>query len=167
MRTDDEQDPSRPQASKPSNVYSFDKVFSPSASQDTCFSGTTLPLVKKLLRGENGLIFAYGVSNSGKSYTISGGNGGGPEERGLLPRSMDVIFNSIGNLHSDLEVSPSDLLIAYRAEYDQLRCTGMADVELAGGESPFKHAFEQLRGSEGKISTTESESYLWTRARSS
>ena len=48
-------------------------------------------MVKELLEGTNCLLFTYGVTNSGKTYTIQGT----PEDGGLLPRSLDVIFNSI------------------------------------------------------------------------
>lgn len=39
-----------------------------------------------------GLLFTYGVTGSGKTYTMTGSPGQG----GLLPRSLDMIFNSIG-----------------------------------------------------------------------
>lgn len=47
--------------------------------------------------GKGGLLFSYGVSNSGKTYTIQGGAEGSQEgeEKGLIPRAIDVIFNSI------------------------------------------------------------------------
>ncbi len=107
------QDPSRPHAiAKAPNVYSFDRVFAPPTSQSSFFTSTTLPLVEKLLQGENGLLFAYGVSNSGKSYTISGGQTEEAEERGLLPRSIDVVFNSIDGLQSGLHVRVLVLLLA-------------------------------------------------------
>lgn len=60
-------DPSRPNVPKQAHVYSFDRVFNPDTTQNAFFETTTLPLVDKLLKGENGLLFAYGVSNSGKS----------------------------------------------------------------------------------------------------
>ena len=37
-------------------------------------------------------MFTYGVTGSGKTFTITGSPGQG----GLLPRSLDMIFNSIG-----------------------------------------------------------------------
>lgn len=40
----------------------------------------------------SGLLFTYGVTGSGKTYTMTGSPGDG----GLLPRSLDMIFNSIG-----------------------------------------------------------------------
>lgn len=39
-----------------------------------------------------GLLFTYGVTGSGKTFTMTGSPGQG----GLLPRSLDMIFNSIG-----------------------------------------------------------------------
>jgi kinesin family protein 20 len=60
-------DSGRAHLAKPPHVYSFDRVFAPETSQADFFSTTTLPLVEKLLQGDNGLVFAYGVSNSGKS----------------------------------------------------------------------------------------------------
>lgn len=60
--------------------------------------------MEKLLQGENGLLFAYGVSNSGKSYTIQGGNTASTTERGVLPRAIDVVFNSIEGSESKANV---------------------------------------------------------------
>ena len=93
---------------KPAHVYSFDHVFPPSSStQSSFFSQTTLPLVDKLLQGENGLVFAYGVTNSGKTYTINGVETGG--EQGLLPRAVDVVFNSTEGMQSQANVSAARL----------------------------------------------------------
>jgi hypothetical protein len=75
-------------------------VFGPSTPQDTFFETTTLPLVEQALQGESGLMFSYGVSNSGKTYTIQGGGDDktGGVDRGMIPRTIDVIFNSIEGL---------------------------------------------------------------------
>ncbi|KAF9243827.1 kinesin-domain-containing protein [Melanogaster broomeanus] len=69
----------------PSSIYKFSHVFLPSTQQADFFAKTTLPLVRDLLDGQNGLLFAYGATNSGKTFTIQGG---------ILPRTLDVIFNS-------------------------------------------------------------------------
>lgn len=42
------------------------------------------------------LLFAYGVTNSGKTHTMTGS----PQEQGILPRSLDVIFNSLQDLQA-------------------------------------------------------------------
>lgn len=43
-----------------------------------------------------GLMFAYGITNSGKTYTMTGE----PDQPGVLPRSLDVIFNSIEDVQA-------------------------------------------------------------------
>lgn len=85
-----------------SATYTFTRVFPPETLQPEFFTSTTLPLVRDLVNGENGLIFAYGVTNSGKTYTIQGGNSKG--EGGLLPRTLDVLFNSIEGLQGENKV---------------------------------------------------------------
>ena len=58
-----------------------------------------LPLVRDLLNEKNGLLFTYGVTGSGKTHTMQGSLA----EGGLLPRAIDVIFNSVEEfqVHSD------------------------------------------------------------------
>ncbi|XP_060779878.1 kinesin-like protein KIF23 isoform X2 [Neoarius graeffei] len=72
--------------------YSFKKVFGIKTTQRELFEDVAKPLVEDLIHGKNGLLFTYGVTGSGKTYTMTGSPGQG----GLLPRSLDMIFNSIG-----------------------------------------------------------------------
>lgn len=101
----------------PTTHYNFAKVFgqdSPTSNtQASFFRETTLPMIGELLQGDSGLIFTYGVTNSGKSFTVLGGEG--PEEAGLLPRAMDVIFNSIEGLESNSDIMPVGLYGVERA----------------------------------------------------
>lgn len=48
-----------------------------------------------------GLLFTYGVTGSGKTFTMTGSPGQG----GLLPRSLDMIFNSVGPFQAKKYVS--------------------------------------------------------------
>lgn len=91
----------------PVTTYTFTHVFE-NTGQSPFFVRSALPLVQHLLSGESGLLFAYGVTNSGKTYSIQGGRGGG-DEAGILPRSLDVIFNSIEGLHSERLMRPKGL----------------------------------------------------------
>lgn len=86
-----------------SSVYTFSHVFPPGTSQSDFFARTTLSLVKDVLEGQSGLLFAYGATNSGKTYTMQGGHEEG--SAGILPRTLDVVFNSIEGLHGDGRVS--------------------------------------------------------------
>ena len=91
-------------------------MFGPSSSQSDFFANTALPLVDQLLKGENGLLFAYGVSNSGKTYSVSGGNTVNSADRGVLPRAIDVVFNSISGLESKASVSSAAPSRVYEAD---------------------------------------------------
>uniref|UniRef100_A0A8V5HA75 Kinesin-like protein n=1 Tax=Melopsittacus undulatus TaxID=13146 RepID=A0A8V5HA75_MELUD len=72
--------------------YSFKEVFGTLVVQKQLFDVVAKPLVEDLIRGKNGLLFTYGVTGSGKTHTMTGSPGDG----GLLPRCLDMIFNSIG-----------------------------------------------------------------------
>lgn len=95
----------RPTPAATTTNYTFTRVFKPDTQQDAFFQRSTLPLIHNLLSGESALLYAYGVTNSGKTYTIQGGAEEG--EAGLLPRAIDVIFNSITGLQSDRPLRPS------------------------------------------------------------
>ncbi|KIM85470.1 hypothetical protein PILCRDRAFT_817501 [Piloderma croceum F 1598] len=88
----------------PFSLYTFSHIFAPSTHQSEFFTKTTLPLVRDILNGQNALLFTYGVTNSGKTYTVQGGTAEG--SAGILPRTLDVIFNSIEGLHSDGRYRP-------------------------------------------------------------
>ncbi|XP_059192027.1 kinesin-like protein KIF23 isoform X2 [Centropristis striata] len=84
--------------------YSFKKVFGVSTSQIELFEHVAKPLVDDLIHGRNGLLFTYGVTGSGKTFTMTGSPGQG----GLLPRSLDMIFNSIGPYQAKRYVFKTD-----------------------------------------------------------
>lgn len=88
--------------------YQFTRIFPAQTEQAEFFTNTTLPLVRDLLvEGRNGLLFAYGVTNSGKTYTMQGGSMEG--SAGILPRTLDVIFNSIEGKQSEGKVSNASM----------------------------------------------------------
>lgn len=74
----------------------FKKVFNTKTTQKEMFDQIAFPLVEDLILGKNSLLFAYGVTNSGKTYTMSGE----PDQPGILPRIMDVLFNSVADVQT-------------------------------------------------------------------
>ncbi|KAL4002158.1 Kinesin motor domain family protein [Acanthocheilonema viteae] len=76
-------------------TYEFSYVFDESDSQRVVFERTALDLIENLIRGKNSLLFTYGITGSGKTYTMTGNTE--EESIGILPRTLDVIFNSLIN----------------------------------------------------------------------
>lgn len=52
---------------------------------------TIYPCFEKFFNGDNLLIFSYGVTNSGKTYTMQGTS----TNPGLIPRTLDFLFDSL------------------------------------------------------------------------
>ena len=50
-------------------------------------------MVRDFLEGQNQLLFTYGATSAGKTYTIQGV----PGDSGIMPRAVDVIFNTVGD----------------------------------------------------------------------
>ncbi|XP_062257740.1 kinesin-like protein KIF23 isoform X3 [Platichthys flesus] len=71
--------------------YTFKKIFGINTTQVELFDVIAKPLIDDLIDCKNGLLFTYGVTGSGKTFTMTGAPGDG----GLLPRSLDMLFNSI------------------------------------------------------------------------
>ncbi|KAK8589226.1 hypothetical protein V6N12_023629 [Hibiscus sabdariffa] len=70
--------------------FTFNKIFSPSATQAEVFSDTQ-PLIRSVLDGFNVCIFAYGQTGSGKTHTMSG-----PKE--LTEEGLGVNYRALGDL---------------------------------------------------------------------
>ncbi|KAJ0972433.1 hypothetical protein J5N97_020392 [Dioscorea zingiberensis] len=72
--------------------FTFDKVFNHEASQEDVFVEIS-QLVQSALDGYKVCIFAYGQTGSGKTYTMMG-RPEANEEKGLIPRSLEQIFQT-------------------------------------------------------------------------
>uniref|UniRef100_A0A2C9JIG8 Kinesin-like protein n=1 Tax=Biomphalaria glabrata TaxID=6526 RepID=A0A2C9JIG8_BIOGL len=92
--------------------YTFRQVFDETASQKAVFDQTALPLVEDLVAGKNGLLFTYGVTGSGKTYTMTGE----PQDQGILPRCLDVLFNSIDNYQAKKYVFRPDRMNRFEVQ---------------------------------------------------
>ncbi|XP_056148251.1 kinesin-like protein KIF20B [Lampris incognitus] len=71
--------------------FQFSQVYGPGTSQRELFDGTVKDLIRDVLKGGNSLVFTYGVTNAGKTFTFLGTD----VEVGILPRSLNMIFSSI------------------------------------------------------------------------
>ncbi|XP_037875228.1 kinesin-like protein KIF23 [Bombyx mori] len=84
--------------------YTFKEIFPPEASQQEVFDKVSLPLVEGLIKGKNGLLFTYGVTGSGKTFTMTGE----PQNCGILPRCLNIIFKTINDFQAHKYVFKPD-----------------------------------------------------------
>jgi len=80
----------------PKHEFAFDRVFTPSSSQEDVF-GEISQLIQSALDGYNVCIFAYGQTGSGKTYTMEG-NTADHDKQGMIPRAMEQVFRTSQDL---------------------------------------------------------------------
>ncbi|KAH7431572.1 hypothetical protein KP509_08G055800 [Ceratopteris richardii] len=73
-------------------MFSFNKSFGPSATQEEVFMDTR-PLIRSVLDGYNVCIFAYGQTGSGKTYTMTGPNSLSEKDWGVNYRALNDLFH--------------------------------------------------------------------------
>jgi len=83
-------------------LYVFDKVLKPNVTQTQVYEAAAKSIVKDVLNGYNGTIFAYGQTSSGKTHTMEGVIND-PTKQGIIPRIVNDIFNHIYSMEENLE----------------------------------------------------------------
>lgn len=77
------------------NYYGLhQKIFSPGDNNERIFDDVCSGRIDKFFKGENTLLFAYGYSGSGKTYTFIGTEKNG-EDKALLPRTIEKMVNKL------------------------------------------------------------------------
>ncbi|KAK6321819.1 hypothetical protein J4Q44_G00087950 [Coregonus suidteri] len=82
--------------------YAFDRVFPTNTTQEQVYNTCAKQIVKDVLGGYNGTIFAYGQTASGKTHTMEG-KLHDPHGMGIIPRIAEDIFNHIFAMDENLE----------------------------------------------------------------
>ncbi|KAK3278778.1 hypothetical protein CYMTET_13301 [Cymbomonas tetramitiformis] len=77
--------------------FSFDRVFGPMSSQGAVFEEIS-QLVQSALDGKKVCVFAYGQTGSGKTHTMMGTSNAETDLAGMVPRSIQQIFNAAAEL---------------------------------------------------------------------
>ncbi|KAG5793960.1 hypothetical protein H9Q69_006971 [Fusarium xylarioides] len=70
--------------------FAFNGVYDRSTTQEELFTAEVAPHVKSLFQGFDVTIFAYGVTGTGKTYTMRGGMK--LADRGVIPRMLSNVF---------------------------------------------------------------------------
>lgn len=97
--------------------FKFNKIYDSSINQEELFKDSALNLVQDFLMGKNTLLFTYGATSAGKTYTMLGS----VRNAGLIPRSMDVVFNSLeGQLLKNPILKPLGLTEVMKLNLNQI-----------------------------------------------
>ncbi|XP_035009049.2 kinesin heavy chain isoform X2 [Hippoglossus stenolepis] len=83
-------------------TYVFDQVFPTNTTQEQVYNTCAKQIVRDVLGGYNGTIFAYGQTSSGKTHTMEG-NLHNPQGMGIIPRIAQDIFEHIFAMDENLE----------------------------------------------------------------
>ncbi|KAK7278959.1 hypothetical protein RJT34_24000 [Clitoria ternatea] len=74
-----------------SSKFEFDQIFSNNCKTSQVYEARTKDIVAAAVRGFNGTVFAYGQTNSGKTYTMRGSKA----EPGVIPLAVQDLFQII------------------------------------------------------------------------
>ncbi|KQJ90276.1 hypothetical protein BRADI_4g30490v3 [Brachypodium distachyon] len=83
---------------QPSTRFEFDRIFGEECRTADVYMARTKHIVDSAVQGFNGTVFAYGQTNSGKTYTMRGSD----DEPGIIPLAIHDLFRSIQE-HMDRE----------------------------------------------------------------
>eukprot|EP00117_Sycon_ciliatum_P040291 scpid66552/ scgid0749/ Kinesin-like protein KIF6 len=101
-------------------TFQFERVLSVRASQEEVFDVVAKSIVERCVEGFNGTIFAYGVTGSGKTYTVEG-SCRKYAERGLIARTLTHLYERLSAREGiDWSVHISYLEIYQDTGYDLL-----------------------------------------------
>ncbi|XP_026823072.1 kinesin-like protein KIF20A [Rhopalosiphum maidis] len=90
--------------------YTFSSVFGPNVDQKKFFDTWVYDKVLRFLNGNNELLFAYGTTNAGKTFTIHGNI----NDPGMIPRTLLLVFNSLNKkLMSQCKYKPDKVIAAH------------------------------------------------------
>lgn len=161
-------------------VFTFDKVFGPSAQQKDLYDQAVVPIVNEVLEGFNCTIFAYGQTGTGKTYTMegeckrskSGPNGELPPEAGVIPRAVKQIFDTLESQNAEYSVKVTFLELYNEEITDLLAPDDLSKVALEDKQKKQLPLMEDgkggvlVRGLEEEIVTSASEIFTLLERRS-
>ena len=127
-------------------TFTFDKVFSPLATQRDVYLAAAKPQVEEALRGYNCTIFAYGQTGSGKTHTMMGPSGGdvGVEDdlKGIIPRIAGELFAAVERADADTEFT---LRVSFMEIYME-RLRDLLGSSASGSASKLRIREDRARG---------------------
>jgi kinesin family protein 5 len=101
--------------------FTFDHVFSPDTTQGAVYEQAAKPIVDSVLEGFNGTVFAYGQTASGKTFTMTGPSIDDEDLKGIIPRMVGTVFETIAK-------SPEHLEFTVKVSYAEIYMEKIRDL---------------------------------------
>uniref|UniRef100_A0A3Q3W5P9 Kinesin motor domain-containing protein n=1 Tax=Mola mola TaxID=94237 RepID=A0A3Q3W5P9_MOLML len=118
--------------------FAFSQIFGPETTQSELFDLTVKSQTHDFLEGKNALIFSYGVTNAGKTYTIQGT----PQDPGILPRVLDATFHySEGRQYEGMDLKPYLRNDAQYLDPDQVKQERSAKAAIFASVKEVREVF--------------------------
>lgn len=104
--------------------YAFDDCLGEESSQEDTFQEVAIPLLDSFVEGYNATLFVYGQTASGKTWTMIGDTDvSNQEQRGILPRSIDYLFDVLSRKEDSFDISISFLEIYMEEIHDLINAS--------------------------------------------
>ena len=100
--------------------YIYDNIFNESATNEIVFNGAIKSMLDQIILGYNSTVLAYGVTGTGKTYTIFGDLNNNFKDEGIIFKSCDYLFEKIDqNKNKDINTNYS-IKISYIEIYNEI-----------------------------------------------
>ena len=122
--------------------FTFSHVFQTKTLQTDIYDRVSRPLVKSVLMGKQALLFAYGMTNAGKTYTIQGTK----SNPGVLPRALGEIFKAIEDVGPEDESVGTKVTVSYLEIYNEKIYDLLAPPPKNSWETRKPLSLKEIRG---------------------
>ena len=121
-------------------TFIFDNIFNESATNEAVFNGAIKSMIDKILKGYNSTTLAYGVTGTGKTYTIFGDLSNNFKDEGIIFKACDYLFekielnkkiNKIDNINYEIKVSYIEIYNEIVKDLINENCPSLMIVEDA------------------------------------
>eukprot|EP00667_Euglena_gracilis_P001736 EG_transcript_1737 len=141
-------------------TFAFDAVFGPSADQQQVYTQVAKQTVQDVFEGYHGLIFAYGQTGTGKTYTLCNHAAG---REGLLVRAVQEVFATAEALpDADRCQVSMQMLQLYQEVFQDLLVPDAGPVQLR--DDPILENGVELAGAACMALGSAEECLAWYRA---
>jgi len=104
------------------NFFTFDKVFKENINQEKLFNEHFSKIFNEILDGQNISVISLGEKGSGKTYTLLGDDLSASEAMGLLPRTINKLFDYI--------YDSNNLEVRFELKFSVIACAENKIIDL-------------------------------------